>query len=120
MDRHLHVNETGTSAGCHRETTTGARDGSRSNDFAGGSNVVHAPAAVKRCEPTRSNPVHCDPCHREKGYLSLFQMARAQNELRVRACHGRNGEAKRWVNQHEMEERTLILFSMEVASSCLW
>lgn len=94
---HPHASETETSAGYRRETTTEARGGSRSSyGFVEESNAFHVPVAEKQCGPTRSNPAHCDyPCHQERGCLLLLQMERAQSELRVRACHGRNGEVKR-------------------------
>lgn len=96
MDRHPRASETETSAGYRRETTMEVRGDSRSSyDFVEDSNAFHAPVAEKQCEPTHSNPAHCDSCHREKGCLLLFQMAKAQSELRVRAFHGRNEEVRR-------------------------
>lgn len=97
MDHHPHASETETSAGYRRETTTEARSGSRSSyGFVEESNAFHVPVAEKQCEPTHSNLAHCDcPCHREKGCLLLLQMAKAQSELRVRACHGMNEEVRR-------------------------
>lgn len=97
MDHHPRASETETSAGHRRETTTEVRGGSRSSyGFVEESNAFHVPVAEKQCGPTHSNPTHCDcPCHQEKGYLLLLQMARAQSELRVHAYHGRNGEVRR-------------------------
>jgi hypothetical protein len=121
MGHHPHVNESETSVGCH-ETTTEAQGGFRNSyGLVDSGSAFHAPVAVKQCEPAHSNPAHCDyPCHQEKGYLSLSQMAKAQSELRAHAWHDKNGEAKRWVNQHEMEGPTLILFLAEAASFYRW
>lgn len=98
---------------------TEARGGFRNSyGLAAGSNAFHAPVAVKQYEPTHSDPAHCDyPCHREKDCLLLFQMAKVRNELRVRASHGKNEEARRWASQHGMGEPILKLFLAEVASS---
>lgn len=97
MDHHPHASETGTSAGYRCETMMEARGGSRSSyGFVEDSNAFHAPAAEKQCGPKHSDPAHCDfPCHREKGCLLLFQMEKAQSELRVHACHGKNEEVRR-------------------------
>lgn len=97
MDRRPHASETETSAGYRCETMMEARGGSRSSyGFVEDSNAFHAPAAEKQCGPKHSDPAHCDfPCHREKGYLLLFQMEKAQSELRVHACHGKNEEVRR-------------------------
>lgn len=97
MDHHPRASETGTSAECHRETMMEVRDGLRSSyGLVEDSNAFHVLVAGKRCELTHSDLAHCDfPCHREKGCLLLFQMGKARSELRVHACHGKNGEVRR-------------------------
>lgn len=97
MDHHPHASETETSAEWRHETATEARGDLRSSyDFVGNSSAFHAPVAGKQCGPTRSNQAHCDcPCRQEKDYLLLSQMAKAQSELRARACHDKNGEVRR-------------------------